>query len=81
MNSPHAVIDALKRMAEELDDRPSRSGRVCNAWYEERVNTLLSAADCIVQLQERLVRQAMVFEHVEATLPRRLGERDPGCGL
>lgn len=69
---PDEIIDALRQYAEasviaadkclELDDR---------ARVTMMATVLLSAADEILQLQQRLVRQACYFENIEAaTQPR-----------
>ena len=46
---------------------------------------VLSAADLIVQLQQRLVRQAMYFEHIEAVneprWPLLSEDDDPGAAF
>jgi hypothetical protein len=44
---------------------------------------LVESAELIVQLQERLVRQACYFEHIEADSPRwpLLEDDDPGASL
>ena len=50
----------------------------------EHAVTALSAADLIVQLQQRLVRQAMYFEQIEAVNEPRwplLSDDDPGASL
>jgi hypothetical protein len=52
----------------------------------EHAVTILSAADLFVQLQERLVRQAMYFETIEAVNEPRWpllseDEDDPGMAL
>ena len=60
----------------------------CQPEYVEAIRehavTILSAADWIMQLQDRLVKQAMYFEQIEAVNEPRwplLSDDDPGAAL
>ena len=64
--SPSQIVKRLQKFAEWCN----RAAASCEPEYVESISqhavTVLSAADLIVQLQERLVRQAMYFETIEA---------------
>ena len=64
--SPSQIVKRLQTFAEWCN----RAAASCDPEYVEAISqhavTVLSAADLIVQLQERLVRQAMYFETIEA---------------
>ena len=83
--SPSQIVKRLQKFAEWCN----RAAASCEPEYVESISqhavTVLSAADLIVQLQERLVRQAMYFETIEAVneprWPLLQPEDDPGMGL
>ena len=83
--SPSQIVKRLQTFAEWCN----RAAASCDPEYVESISqhavTVLSAADLIVQLQERLVRQAMYFETIEAVneprWPLLQPEDDPGMGL
>lgn len=81
---PHEIVDALRQYAEASVSAAERclelDGR-CR--MNMMASVLLSAADQIMQLQERLVRQACYCEHIEAaSQPREwpLLDDGEGCG-
>ena len=66
----------------------NKAAASCEPEYVEAIRdhavTILSAADWIMQLQQRLVRQAMYFETIEAVNEPRwpiLSDDDPGASL
>lgn len=66
--TPDGIITYIKQLAEAtsnvaMDRDTSKRSR---ARLTLQASVLLDAADLIVQLQERLVRQAMYFETIEA---------------
>ena len=84
--SPSQIVKRLQKFAEWCN----RAAASCEPEYVESISqhavTVLSAADLIVQLQERLVRQACYFEHIEAVNEPRWPllqpeNEDPGMGL
>ena len=83
--SPSQIVKRLQTFAEWCN----RAAASCDPEYVEAISqhavTVLSAADLIVQLQERLVRQAMYFETIEAVneprWPLLQPEDDPRMGL
>ena len=83
--SPSQIVQRLQTFAEWCN----RAAASCDPEYVESISqhavTVLSAADLIVQLQQRLVRQAMYFETIEAVneprWPLLQPEDDPGMGL
>ena len=84
--SPSQIVKRLQTFAEWCN----RAAASCDPEYVESISqhavTVLSAADLIVQLQERLVRQAMYFETIEAVNEPRWPllqpeNEDPGMGL
>ena len=82
--SPSEIVERLKTYVHACNTAAS----ACEAEYVEAIRehavTALSAADLIVQLQERLVRQAMYFETIEAVNEPRwplLSDDDPGAAL
>ena len=83
--SPSQIVQRLQTFAEWCN----RAAASCDPEYVESISQhavmVLSAADLIVQLQERLVRQACYFEHIEAVneprWPLLQPEDDPGLGL
>jgi hypothetical protein len=73
----HNYVHACNTAAASCEDRYVEAIR-------EHAVTILMAADLIVQLQERLVRQAMYFEQIEAVNEPRwplLSDDDPGAAL
>lgn len=83
--SPAEAVDSLKWLAKCYELAADRSPRLQDSMAQQHA-ILLGAADCIVQLQDRLVRQACYFEHIEAEHePRQqwplLEDDDPGLGL
>jgi hypothetical protein len=82
---PHELIAALKLYADGMATAATNSE--VPAANRARLNwgaaALLESAQLIVQLQDRLVRQACYFEHIEADSPRwpLLEDDDPGASL
>jgi hypothetical protein len=82
---PHELVDSLMMYADAMAQAAIRS-EVQGA-SRARLNfgaaMLVESAELIVQLQERLVRQACYFEHIEADSPRwpLLEDDDPGASL
>jgi hypothetical protein len=82
--SPSEIVERLKTYVHACNTAAS----ACEAEYVEAIRehavTALSAADLIVQLQQRLVKQAMYFEQIEAVNEPRwplLSDDDPGAAL
>ena len=82
--SPSDIVEKLQNYVHACNTAASS----CEPEYVEAIRehavTALSAADLIVQLQERLVRQAMYFEQIEAVNEPRwplLRDDDPGAAL
>ena len=84
--TPSDIVERLKTYVHACNTAAS----ACEPEYVEAIRdhavTALSAADLIVQLQERLVRQAMYFETIEAVNEPRWpllseDEDDPGMAL
>lgn len=86
--SPHELIAALKLYADGMataaaNDEVPAANRARLNWGAAM---LLESADLIVQLQQRLVRQACYFEHIEAVNEPRWpllepDDNDPGAAL
>ena len=82
--SPSDIVEKLQNYVHACNTAASS----CEPEYVEAIRehavTALSAADLIVQLQQRLVRQAMYFEQIEAVNEPRwplLSDDDPGAAL
>jgi Mg2+ and Co2+ transporter CorA len=84
--TPSDIVERLKTYVHACNTAAS----ACEAEYVEAIRdhavTALSAADLIVQLQQRLVKQAMYFEQIEAHSEPRWpllseDEDDPGMAL
>ena len=82
--TPSDIVEKLQNYVHACN----RAASSCEAEYVEAIRehavTILSAADLIVQLQGRLVRQARYFETIEAVNEPRwplLSEDDPGAAL
>jgi hypothetical protein len=84
--SPSQIVEKLQDYVHACNTAAS----ACEPEYVEAIRehavTVLSAADLIVQLQQRLVRQAMYFETIEAVNEPRWpllseDDDDPGMGL
>ena len=82
--SPSEIVEKLQNYVHACNTAASS----CEAEYVEAIRehavTALSAADLIVQLQQRLVKQAMYFEQIEAVNEPRwplLSDEDPGAAL
>ena len=85
--TPSEIIDKLQAYVVGCNTAAAS----CEPQYVEAIRehavTILSAADLIVQLQERLVKQAMYFETIEAVNEPRWplledhDEDDPGMAL
>ena len=82
--SPSEIVEKLQNYVHACNTAASS----CEAEYVEAIRehavTILMAADLIVQLQGRLVRQAMYFEQIEAVNEPRwplLSDDDPGASL
>jgi hypothetical protein len=84
--SPSQIVEKLQDYVHACNTAAS----ACEPEYVEAIRehavTVLSAADLIVQLQQRLVRQACYFEQMEAVNEPRWpllqpDDDDPGMGL
>ena len=82
--SPSDIVEKLQNYVHACN----RAASSCEAEYVDSIRehavTILMAADLIVQLQGRLVRQAMYFETIEAVNEPRwplLSDDDPGASL
>ena len=84
--TPSDIVERLQNYVHACNTAAS----ACEAEYVEAIRehavTILMAADLIVQLQGRLVRQAMYFEQIEAVNEPRWpllseDEDDPGASL
>ena len=82
--TPSDIVEKLQNYVHACNTAASS----CEAEYVEAIREhaviILSAADLIVQLQQRLVRQAMYFEQIEAVNEPRwplLSDDDPGAAL
>ena len=82
--SPSDIVEKLQNYVHACNTAASS----CQPEYVEAIREhaviILSAADLIVQLQGRLVRQAMYFEQIEAVNEPRwplLSDDDPGAAL
>ena len=66
--TPDDIITFLKQLAEATSNvaMDRDTSKRSPARLTLQASVLLDAADLIVQLQERLVRQACYFEHIEA---------------
>ena len=82
--SPSDIVEKLQNYVHACNTAAaSCEDRYVEAIREHAV-TILMAADLIVQLQGRLVRQAMYFEQIEAVNEPRwplLSDDDPGAAL
>jgi hypothetical protein len=84
--TPHEIVDSLRVYAEAMARAAVLQGTppAGRARLNFGASMLLEAADLVLQLQDRLVRQACYFEHIEAeTQPKwpLLDEDDPGVAL
>lgn len=82
--TPSEIVEKLQNYVHACNTAASS----CEPEYVEAIREhaviILSAADLIVQLQQRLVRQAMYFEQIEAVNEPRwplLSDDDPGAAL
>ena len=82
--TPSDIVERLQNYVHACNTAASS----CEDRYVEAIRehavTILMAADLIVQLQGRLVRQAMYFEQIEAVTEPRwplLSDDDPGAAL
>jgi hypothetical protein len=80
------IITGLKELAVSCDVAIERCrSRSTVRQIRDQQVLVLAAADAIVQLQARLVRQACYFEHIEAVneprWPLLEDDDDPGMGL
>jgi hypothetical protein len=84
--TPSEIVEKLQSYVHACN----RAASSCEAEYVDSIRehavTILMAADLIVQLQGRLVRQAMYFEQIEAHSEPRWpllseDEDDPGAAL
>ena len=82
--TPSEIVEKLQNYVHACNTAAaSCEDRYVEAIREHAV-TILMAADLIVQLQERMVRQAMYFEQIEAVNEPRwplLSDDDPGAAL
>lgn len=79
------IISGLRAIALDCDEawHEARSKRLRNGIRSQQM-FVLAAADAIAKLQDRLVRQAHYFEHIEASNSQRwplLDGDDPGASL
>ena len=80
------IITGLKELAIHCDVAAERvRNRHTLENIRDQQTLVLAAADAIVQLQQRLVRQACYFEHIEAVneprWPLLEDDGDPGAAL
>ena len=64
--TPSDIVEQLQRYVVACNKAASSCNDEYVASIREHAVIILSAADLIVQLQQRLVRQAMYFETIEA---------------
>ena len=82
--SPSEIVEQLQRYVVACNKAASSCNDEYVASIREHAVIILSAADLIVQLQQRLVKQAMYFEQIEAHSEPRwplLSDDDPGAEL
>jgi hypothetical protein len=84
--SPSQIVEKLQNYVHACNTAASSCEEQYVDAIREHAVTVLSAADLIVQLQQRLVRQAMYFETIEAANEPRWpllqpDDDDPGMGL
>ena len=84
--TPSEIVEQLQRYVVACNKAASSCNDEYVASIREHAVIILSAADLIVQLQQRLVRQAMYFEQIEAVNEPRWpllsdDEDDPGMAL
>ena len=82
--SPSDIVEKLQNYVHACNTAASSCEPEYVASIREHAVIILSAADLIVQLQQRLVRQAMYFEQIEAVNEPRwplLSDDDPGAAL
>ena len=82
--TPSEIVEQLQRYVVACNKAASSCNDEYVASIREHAVIILSAADLIVQLQQRLVRQAMYFETIEAVNEPRwplLRGHDPGAAL
>ena len=84
--TPDVIVSRLREFARCCDEACRRSAyRQMRKEIRRNQRTALEAADAILQLQDRLVRQACYFEQIEArTQPKTwplLEDDDAGDGL
>ena len=79
------IVQGLKELAISCDVAAERvRNRHTLDMIRDQQVVMLAAADAIVQLQQRLVRQACYFEHIEAVNEPRwplLEDEGPGAAL
>lgn len=82
--TPSDIVEKLQDYVIACNKAASSCDDEYVASIREHAVTILMAADLIVQLQQRLVRQAMYFEQIEAVNEPRwplLSQDDPGMSL
>lgn len=82
--TPSEIVEQLQRYVVACNKAASSCDDEYVASIREHAVIILSAADLIVQLQQRLVRQAMYFETIEAVNEPRwplLSDDDSGAAL
>ena len=84
--TPSDIVEQLQRYVVACNKAASSCNDEYVASIREHAVIILSAADLIVQLQQRLVKQAMYFETIEAVNEPRWpllepDDSDPGAAL
>lgn len=84
--TPSEIVEQLQRYVVACNKAASSCNDEYVASIREHAVIILSAADLIVQLQQRLVKQAMYFEQIEAVNEPRWpllseDDDDPGMAL
>ena len=82
--TPSDIVEQLQRYVVACNKAASSCNDEYVASIREHAVIILMAADLIVQLQQRLVKQAMYFEQIEAVNEPRwplLSDDDPGAAL
>lgn len=82
---PHEIVGSLRVYADAMARAAvlNTTDTASRARLNFGASMLLEAADLVLQLQDRLVRQACHLEHIEAAGPQwpLLDDDDPGAAL
>jgi hypothetical protein len=85
---PHEIVASLRIYADAMAQAAATkaSDTASRARLNFGASLLLETADLVLQLQTRLVKQAVAYEHGEAANARRWplledDDADPGAGL